>query len=512
MLRQHYVMLLFFWWIIFSCESTIEEKPEEIIARIGNKTISVNEFIERAEYTIRPVYCRLNFPLHKKIVMNSLIAEKLFALEAGENNALTQDKNFQAMMKGLQEQAMRQFLFYKNAFNKVTVDSSETYETYHLAGREYDISYYSFPDSGLIDEITDDDLNREDFFEEFYYRTGAMGEIPKRKVAWKDDENIAIHEALFSEKLQKNQVIGPVRVDDRYMMMKINGWLDKKVLTDSEIKLRWNDVTEKLHRNKATKVWNSYIGEIMQGKKIEFSEDAFRVLEKLYAQMYLVSLQEKKDAVMKEQLGKDVEERKIDRAELDDIRDHPFYEIDGQVYTVEQFIEELRVRPLVFREKNISRKEFPKQFKLAIVDLVTDKYITDEAYKEGLENTHYVKRKVGMWKDSYLAKFARDNYLQETGEDRNFSANYMKIIEEKLNPYVNELQEKYSDQIEINIGEFDKIGLTRIDMVAQQPGVPFPAVVPPFPLLTTDHRFDYGSIMAHNESVISTKDSSEKKM
>lgn len=509
------IFIFLFMSVIFinlSCKSTLKENPEETIVRVGDRTISVNEFIERAEYTIRPVYCRLNFPLQKKIVLNSLIAEKLFALEAGENNALTEDKNFNAMMQGIREQAMRQFLFYQEAYNKVSVDSSETYKTYQLAGREYDISYYSFPDTAFGEEITGDDLKQNGFFEELYYKTGALGKIPERKVAWKDDENIAIHEALFSKKLQKGQVIGPVRVDDRYMMMKINGWKDQRVMTDSEIRLRWNDVDEKLHRIKATKVWNNYISSVMRGKKVKFSEDAFRVLEKFYAQMYLISLKEKKDEVMKEQLGKDVEERKIDRAELDDIRDHPFFEIDGQVYTVNQFIEELRIRPLVFRENNISRKEFPKQFKLAVVDMITDKYMTEEAYNKGLENTNYVKRKVGMWKDSYLAKFEREKYLKDIAEKRNFSVDYLKIIEEKLNPYVDKLQKKYSDQIEINIDAFDRIGLTRIDLVAQQPGLPFPAVVPPFPLLTTDYRFDYGSMMTDSTSAIVENDSTAKKL
>jgi hypothetical protein len=43
-------------------EKGIEPK-ENIPAKIGDKTISVNEFIRRAEYTIRPPYCRGNHNL-----------------------------------------------------------------------------------------------------------------------------------------------------------------------------------------------------------------------------------------------------------------------------------------------------------------------------------------------------------------------------------------------------------------------------------------------------------------
>ena len=79
--------LIFF----LGCSEDGSEKPGEVlIAKVGNKTISRFEFIRRAEYTIRPAYCRSDNYIHRKIVLNSLLAEKLFALEAGEQNELMQ--------------------------------------------------------------------------------------------------------------------------------------------------------------------------------------------------------------------------------------------------------------------------------------------------------------------------------------------------------------------------------------------------------------------------------------
>ncbi|MBN1466415.1 hypothetical protein JXA02_11675, partial [candidate division KSB1 bacterium] len=65
---------------------SIEEPSEKILVEIGDKTISVAEFIRRAEYTVRPPYCRGVHNLDKKIILNSLIAEKLMSLEAGDAN------------------------------------------------------------------------------------------------------------------------------------------------------------------------------------------------------------------------------------------------------------------------------------------------------------------------------------------------------------------------------------------------------------------------------------------
>ena len=104
------VFLLFF----FFCEKPqIEQSEEKILVRIDNKkTISLNEFIRRAEYTIRPPYCKNNTYIHKKIILNSLIAEKIFAMEAGENNPLLNNEEFQQYIKGRREQAMRQWMHH----------------------------------------------------------------------------------------------------------------------------------------------------------------------------------------------------------------------------------------------------------------------------------------------------------------------------------------------------------------------------------------------------------------
>lgn len=46
-------MLIVFGLIITSCGNVKKEEQKEVIlARVGDKTISLNEFIRRAEYTI----------------------------------------------------------------------------------------------------------------------------------------------------------------------------------------------------------------------------------------------------------------------------------------------------------------------------------------------------------------------------------------------------------------------------------------------------------------------------
>ena len=62
-----------------------------------------------------------------------------------------------------------------------------------------------------------------------------------------------------------------------------------------------------------------------------------------------------------------------------------------------------------------------------------------------------------------------------------------------MNPIIDSLQSAHSDKIKINMDIFERIKLTKTDMMVNQRGVPYPILVPGFPILTTDDRLDYGS-------------------
>ena len=74
-----------FFFTAFSCTKPQPIPNNLVLAHVGDKTITIQDFIHRAEYSIRPAYCRQSNYVHKKIVLNSLIAEKLAALEMKKN-------------------------------------------------------------------------------------------------------------------------------------------------------------------------------------------------------------------------------------------------------------------------------------------------------------------------------------------------------------------------------------------------------------------------------------------
>lgn len=482
--------------IISSCGIMKKEEQKEIIlARVGDKTISLNEFIRRAEYTIRPPYCKGDNNIHKKIILNSLIAEKMLALEAGENNTLDQNKRFQLYIQGRQEQAMREQLLKEEVYRKVEVDESEIQAEFDVAGRNYKIQYFNILDNNIASRLNEELINRKGYFEELHQQLWPGENLPEREVTWQSQENSRIHDTLFSKQLNKGTVIKPVRIsDNHYIIIKVLGWTDKLAISETERTERLNAVREKLTMEQAQQDYDRFVVGIMAGKKLEFNPQIFEQLAHLVKPLYTLSPNEKNELFLNTAFNRSGENSELNQlAEgVSDILEEPFFSIDGRSWTVTEFMEELQRHPLVFRNKIDDKTNFTTQYKLAIVDLVRDHYLTEEAYKRGIQNADVVKRYTQMWRDNLLALQQKNQYLRERIPDLSDSLNMVTVIEEYLNPYIDELQEKYSDRVEVNVQQFNDIHLTRIDMYVTQQNVPFPVMVPAFPSVTTDYKLDYG--------------------
>jgi hypothetical protein len=481
--------------IFSSCANKI--KKDEILAVVGDRVITTDEFIRRAEYTIRPPYCKMDYYLQKKIVFNSLIAEKLFALEAGEDNPLVKNTYFQDQIRGRKEQLMRETLYYKEAMNKVKVDTADVKKRYKAAGREYKIAFFSVGRSAaqhaLQQQIRD---GEEDAFNDLYRQVAGFGPVPERKVSWQGKEDPVIHQAMFGEPLKKGQVLGPIKVDDnQYLMVKVLGWIDRPVITDTASKQRWEDVSDEIKREKASIVWDRYIGNLMKGKKLLFQEDAFKKMAKFLLPIYFKTDQEEKEMLNSIYWNNEQPNLSPDSSEVNEKNfiQMPFFTMDGKTYTVDDFKSMMDTHPLVFRKKKMSRGEFPEQLKFAIADMIRDRFITQKAYDRGLDRSPYIDMYANMWKDSFVSFYQRNRILKSRGAKGDPQKEYMQHLNLFLNPYADTLFQKYSPEIKVNIPNFEKIQLTRIDMIVRHEGMPYPDAVPTFPILTTRNRMDYGS-------------------
>jgi len=494
-MKKNLNKLKFLIFIILLSGCIQEEDKYEILAKIGDKSITVQEFIHRSEFTIRPQYCKGITNIHKKIILNSLIGEKLLSIEAGENNQLSSNADFQAYIAGRKEQAMRKVLYFEETYKKVQIDPKEIRKEFEVAGRKYRLSYFTIRNNDISSEITQ--MFEEDNmgFEEVYQYISGDTSIPKREVKWDDQEHPDIYTALFKNLPQKGEIIGPIDIKSgQFVYLKINGWTDKKVMSENAAMDRKQQIVEKLTNEKAWINYKSYAKQIMKNKRVQFYKDTFRKLVNFVAPIYLQS-KKAKEQLFNNSFWNNNNDKEIFAnlpKNLDAINHMPLFSIEGRVWKIEQFRSYLKKHPLVFRKEGLHKNNFTEQFKLAIVDMIRDYYITKDAYEKGYDKSSIVERQVDIWQDHMISLYKKYKYLESKEVE---GQNQQVIVQKYLTPLIDSLQNKYNTNIEVDIKKFERIKLTGIDMVALQLDQPFPVVVPSFPLVTDDSRLDYGKVM-----------------
>jgi len=491
---QNFCIVALLILITFSACDRKNINKNTTIAIIADRTISKADFIRRAEYTIRPQYCRRNSNIDKKIILNSLIAEKMLALEADTQSSWQDSTHFRRFLLGRKEQAMRQMLYYNRMYKQVILDENKLNTVFHRAGRTYNFQYFTLPDAKTAKLVTQK-LFKNIPFKDIFTEITGLDSIPQKKLTWNEPANDIILKALFVDSVHVGKVIGPVLNEDDYTftIIKISGWQDRVAVSEQQQLQQFEDSKDWLKREEAVVLYEKYVKQLMKGKNIEFSPEPFYEFARTIAPLYLSMPELLQSMRMSKDFNKNKKAMDSLQTELDDfIRndpDRPLFKIDNQIWTVGQLKKEMEIHPLVFRVKKLNQRNFTQQLKLAIVDLVRDKYITKDAYQHGYEKTPAVKAVVELWSDAYLANHQRNKYLAGLNISDKTD---IEILEQHLNPYVDELQKKYSDQIDVNVALFDSIKLTRIDMFVLQNNVPYPIVVPPFPIVTTDNWLDYG--------------------
>lgn len=488
--------LLNFLLITFLPAANTNAQEENILARVGDKTISLNEFIRRAEYTVRPAYCKSNSNVDKKIILNSLIAEKLLALEAGENNDFVNKAEVQIYLQGRKEQLMRLYLYNDEVRSKIKLDTNKINTAFKYAGREYQISYVSLQDSLIAKQLEEEMIKKKIPFEKTLHENYNLKEIPEKKVEWSKLEHPLVLDSLFSKNHKKGDVVGPLKIeDDHYMFIKINGWTNTPAITTKQIENRYNSVKNTYEEIEAYREYVEYVRKIMSGKGLDFNKEVFLALADILGPEYMDSRKTQEEAFEKGVWNYDKEEMKYRniKPRLDEIRNKMLFTFGNEEWTVEKFLHEIKKHPLVFREKKFPQNKFGEQLQFAILDMMRDEILTKEAFAKGYDKSAGVARDNQMWKDNLNSLYEKYRILKEAGKDSLFASNYQEVIKSTLNPYIDFLQHKYADKVFINTDMFNNIKLTKIDLSVSYANSPFSQVVPNFPLVTTDNKLDYGS-------------------
>jgi hypothetical protein len=460
--------------------SYVRTSDNEVLANVDGKVITVQDFKERSEFTVRPD----NFK-NKDIALNNLILEKILALEAEHQQNYTLNSEVRATLDGIKEQEMRAQLYYQEAFEKVKLNPAEVRAAYRLATREYEVEFYRLPDKKFAERVKQVmHKSPEESPRLFKEMEETLGKQPLHTAKFEDDDDNAIHKALFTARVDTGTVIGPLELGDGgYIVMKVRTWVEHPMISGEDQQAHWNKVSDVLRKRRAADLWRAYQMRVMKGKRLEFNKHTFEVLSSWAMDNYL---KQKQNDSLRVPLARDGKIPEIDRSAQ-------FFVLDKKAWTIDDFRAVVRTHPLVYRTTALDSANFNNQFKLAVVDLLRDYFLTKTAYKKGLDKNNEVMKTVALWKDSFLSTGIQKAIIDSGLANGRFTADDQHSRSEYWNAQMETLQKIYGRTIWINHELLKSIRLTKIDMIAMKPGFPFPLEVPQFPLLKVSDNMKYAA-------------------
>ena len=294
MFNRYCITLLIFF---IGCQSKgFKDNQLQILAKVGNRVITLQDYLHRSEYSLRPDYCRGNLYIHKKIILNNLIAEKLLAIESDKVKNNNRSNNLLAFLKGRKEQAMRQLLYYEKGYKKVELKDDEINHFFKISERTYHVNYFSFPGGNFADSVNQ--AMNDGIPIEKIYSINFEGNIPSRDVSWIDNNDPIISDKLFNNQIKKGDIIGPYTLKDgSAFLLKVNGWTDHLDLSEKSYLDKKEKVINTLKDRKGREIYRVFIGKIMKGKEINFNKDVFLPYSQSIQNQFFRSRKQKENAI-----------------------------------------------------------------------------------------------------------------------------------------------------------------------------------------------------------------------
>lgn len=430
------LFLLVFLLQIHFCEA---QKKEEPVAKIGNDVITADEFKTRYELLPHPSMTHKNADSLKKEFLASLIAEKLWALEAKEMHFDTL-KLYQNLLKPLEKMFLRDALFKQEVESRIkitdadlirakaraqitlnvliisSVDSSESYEIYKQLkkGATFDSLLKMRPDYALQKEpvpITFGKMDDE----------------------WMEDSLYRMKPKSFSKPMKNKNGWFIFKLVD-----KITGTLDKSPSLA-------NNVKNIIRARRSKQYGLEFLNKLLSGKQIPFNANIVTGLP----DKMLESFQKRRQNNPADSANLHFTE--FDLAYVSSIYGaetlaKPIALFESDPPTLNGFLYYLLVED--FNIKRATKQNVIGLLQKKLNEFVQYELIAREASRRGLQNLPEVKKDLQMWRDNYLSQFmkkvfvdssrvsddeAYQFYLQKTGNQiAGIKVNLIEIFSDNL--------------------------------------------------------------------------------
>lgn len=408
--------------IIFHSVTIHAQDDNQIIAKVGNIPITVEEFRNRYEFMPHLNYSSDNTDSLKREFLYSLIAEKLLALEAVEKRFDTLDL-FQSSLKSLNKLIVKDELFKEVVESKITLNTDELSKGLLRIGKTLYVNIFTNSDSEKVFTL---------------YSQLSAGANVESVISL--DEEFANQKRIFPIKLGTlsntfaediifNLIPGNFSVpfkdkEQWYIFHLVEEEIDSTLLKDSEEAK--NKTISVLKERKRRNISENYLNNLLGGKIISANKELFNLFSDNLIDIILnrINNSEVDSSIKAELLPSDLI-RLLKTISIEKLNS-PFVEQDELRLSLKDFIFYLMYQKLFFNDlKPLRIKQI---LHASVKQFIEDELIIQDGYRRNLNQLPSVKNDVDIWKTYYLAELMLQSFSDS-----------VEISDEEIQSYMNKI-------------------------------------------------------------------------
>lgn len=438
--------------LIITQQFLFSQNESEIIARVGSRTVTVQEFTERmilSPYMYKG--SREARELLMKDFLYSILAEKLFA-EEGISAGFEEDDIIKITYKAVEKMYLRDALWRDEIASKVELKDEEIIREYRRASIVLYVNYIYSVDSVEIFNINNL-LNSGIPFDSVFVKRSEFNE---QKFPFEIEYGMfdkKVQEKLYS--LNPGEYTEPLFTGTNWIIFRLNEF-GELVLNENERNKILKEIRSQLEEDKTNEVYQEFYKKFFTGKKVETDGEIFWSLAEKISELF--SAKKEKGEIRKNHVllePNDVYE--IEKKFGIDSLNMKFISLPGQEINLKTFI-----RNFIFdgfyseeTELNIIAAKLNSRIK----SFIENELLADEAYKRGYQNLPEVKNSLAMWKDNYLSQLYKPTIIDSSE---------LNITNEEVKNYYEQIVEEEIKYEELNIVELLTDDLEVIENVLNQ--------------------------------------------
>lgn len=432
---------------IFLFKINFAQSEDSILAQAGSIKITADEFMQRYELMPRVKTGIENQTIDKYNLLYSLIAEKLWALEAEDLN-LDSSNIMETTFRGIEKMYVRDALYKAEIQSKIKITDQEMIDGAKRIYTKLSLNVLFENDS-------------EKIFKDYYsLKNGVsfdslskLGDkiVPDIEVEY-GEMNKVVEDSVF--KLDSGEFSYPVKSSSGWIIFKV---AEKNYTQSNESNAtqRFSKIKKIIEERQKDEIYNRFYQKFFPGKQVEADKELFWSISNKIAS----SLKRKKEtSSIPDSQNVNLDTEDILRIEAEfgtDSLQMPFIKFKKDPLSVQEFLRYFILDG--FYSSDVQPKIIAAKINSRIRTLIEQELLAREGYKRGLQNLPEVKSSIAMWKYNFLSKIYGNN-LKDS----------IKITEDDVYNYYLEKTKNNMNSTKVNILEILTDSLKVIEKVLNQ--------------------------------------------